>query len=1075
MTYLADQVKGGIDPLQNHSLNSVEVLETRQTRYACRVVNIDPETQAPVVEDGTVGDVLCATNWQPTTRPIGGWAHAWPVIGGSPVQAGGGSASSEDSAAFVRAAAGAFGGVLAAGGTSQPGAAGANKGKGQRADYIILDPSKTLAFGHTVGRIGRPTQDRLVFNPKNTLGIGWVYPGAAVKYGFGAGKPPGGGGGAAGVGGAMGSAGPGGSYGNAGPRANRVVTGEGSPDQVYGVFQPVQDSVGRADDGFEQRSQPLPVGYPALPTGSYGTWLGGTEHRGEEPFYLHGDPRMAAVNNGPDYRAGSTVFDTDPTDGSHDLGRMARLQSAWRVMPQPTSNTLVTGRGGTLALQLTRAERDGAWGYGAMVDISSATAPTTLPAITPTVPAQTAPSSTPVTPAAAGILAYWNGWNSTLGAAAQAAALQAAFAAQAYQPTPKGAGAASQAGANATQRQQKALATPVQTMGLFSARVGGPLEVGHGKKDKHRVGDSGEAGVNVGHLATHAPFFADPYRDGPLGFERDPFPLDLQHFPLKAPVHIQYDGTESPGKYAMQRTLGKGAPPGVWRLWAEVPEMKEGGYPPPPPTTGPPDEPPWKRPLPPPPTQPPPTTVTEPPRRVPTKRPNPLIGSFLGAAPGGWAADGSGPMPVAYKGGGTSMGVVDRQPSRNRQPVRGVVDLPTGSPLDPPAPKSTAATVAQRKTLGNRPDEVTSHALATATTAALWRASETRAGRPDVLTSAAFPADVVADELGRRPFVLRQEGWGAASQQGYTLTQRRGASRYANGTGAGGVVLLPPELDLQDVSAGSSPFATSTSYFAAYTGVWFGCGTPVLTSGSLKTGARWGFDGTSYVLQGLSATSVAVTGVRVKTDGTPGLRESGGTILDLAGISDGLFLKRTGSTIVGASLSTVINLAERTSVTDIDNTVTETSIMPTGAYSVAGGTMGTSGGLRVDVFGRIKNDSGSTASPTLKVKFGGVTVYEGAMSIATSAVTRAFSLHIHIRNRSTSVQDGELDVQVGAPAAPTTGYSSPVVTSHIDGLGGFDTGSTDTTTSQTLDITWTWDTADANKTLSIRGGVLYIA
>lgn len=189
------------------------------------------------------------------------------------------------------------------------------------------------------------------------------------------------------------------------------------------------------------------------------------------------------------------------------------------------------------------------------------------------------------------------------------------------------------------------------------------------------------------------------------------------------------------------------------------------------------------------------------------------------------------------------------------------------------------------------------------------------------------------------------------------------------------------------------------------------------------------------------------------------------------------YVKATGTGNTGwkASNTGAGALARRSTALAIDNTTTETSIMPTGAYSVPANTLGATGGLKVDITGRIVNNTGSTAGPTIKVKFGGVTVYEGAMSIATSAVTRAFSLHLWIFNLgATNAQEGELDVQIGAPADPTTGYSAPVVANHIDGLGGLASGTADTTSAQTLDITWTWDTADANKTLSIRGGILYV-
>lgn len=1004
MTYLADQFKGGMDPLQNHSRHSGDTLQTRQTRYAVRIVDIDPATGASVVDPAATGDVLCATNWQPSTRPIGGWAHAWPVVGGSPVSSVGASSSTSDAGAFVRAAQ-RQGGVLAAGGTSGIGAAGANAGAGNPANFIVHDPFGGTRIVYAPRAWGAPSQmkdyqSRITLNASTSFAISQRYPAAKVRNwamprgsigDLGPGSSGGGGmGGAAGPAGTGGAAGPGGSYGASGPRANRVITGEGADAPTIAFFQPVQDSSGAADDAFAQASQFLPPGYPALVPESYGTWLGGTEHRGEEPFYLHGDPRLVAVNNGPDPRAGSVVFDTRADDGGYDLRRNAKMQSAWRVMPQPVSNTLDTGNGGTLALQLMRSERDGTWGYGSMVDLSSPTAAVAAPTITPgaatssTSPAASAPMQLPVGTAA---LAGWNGTLSRLGATAAAAALQAAIYANASRPAAAVAAPGNPASASNIQARQRAEAIPTQTLGLFSARVGGPLEVGHGSKDKHRVGDSGDAAVNVGHLATHAPFFADPTRDGPLAFEQPFYPYDVKHFPLKSEVHVQFDPVAPPTSYAMQRTLGKGAPRGVWRLWAEVPEMQEGGYPPvPPPTTPPePPDPPWPPP-PTPPRPPPPTTVTEPPvRRFQTQQRPPR--GFGGAAPGGWAADGSGPQPVSYAGGGTAMGVVDRQPSRNRQPTRGVVDLPTGSPLDPPAPVSTAVSNAQRLTLGLRPDEVTSFPLALGVTATLWRPHDLRNGRPDILASAAFPGAVVESELARRPFVLRQEAWGAATGQGFTLNQRPGASRYANGTGAGGLLFLPPEIGMKDVDAGSTPFTTSTAYVAAYPGVYFGAGIPILTTGGLKTGYRWGVASGALGFDQLDSAGTAITVFGGNASAQFRVREGGGTLLTFSGtLADGEYLKRSGATLVGGTPTSsssdvfsaiVAKTANYTIVSPTDNGTTFDCDSSGGAFTMTLPTA-PSTGFRVAIMRR----AGTSAALTVTVQAGGADVIRGPRSTA---------------------------------------------------------------------------------------------
>lgn len=116
---------------------------------------------------------------------------------------------------------------------------------------------------------------------------------------------------------------------------------------------------------------------------------------------------------------------------------------------------------------------------------------------------------------------------------------------------------------------------------LFSSEASGPMHVGH-QKDKHQLGvtKDGEP-VNAGHLSTDAYFYRSQEHDAPLKFEGSW--KGAASFPLRGHVHLVYDGSE-------QHNFAKGNAPGIWRWYAEVPEMSDG----PPPTGGPgPKTPPW--------------------------------------------------------------------------------------------------------------------------------------------------------------------------------------------------------------------------------------------------------------------------------------------------------------------------------------------------------------------------------------------------------------------------------------------------------------------------------------------------
>ena len=897
MTVLNDQFRGGIDPLQDFSPPGRQVIETRLVRYAARVKDVDRYTR-PVIERDSVGDVVCAVRWEPTTRPISAWAHAFPVVGGSPVRASGQAASQADGGVLAAAARGDAGGSKAAskGGKYRP----------QNNDPIILDRSKT--FGGEAGggylfggaRVGKlvARASRIYVNPRSTFAIGWTYPAARV-FNMQTGKweaPPGGGGagGGAGVGGAFGA--PGGA-GIAGSAGSRVVTGGSvAPPLTEVETVPIRNSSGAADGELRPATIPLPLGFPSLPVGAVGTVVGGTDTKSQQPVYLHADPRLVAVNEGPDPAAASIVYDTDGR-GGYDLTRWARLHSAWRVS-LPFVGKLPWGdRGGTLAWQLLRGERDGVAGHGAIVDLGSLASIGASPPVTvPTGVVGAGGPGSASTPSPMHTAASTSATDKAMLSGFTQAAINAAISSRV--PPMATAVNSKQASPTAADRAASSRDEPRIAYAITAARQGGPLEVGHATKDRHAIGKSGEHNVNVGHLACGAAFYADPQRDGPLAFEKAPFP-GTTPFPLRAPVHLQWAAARMPEV----RPDGLLRLPGAWALWAEVPSETEGGVPPPPPPTTPPPRPP---PPPPPPARPPVTPPDDPPIRGPQGLPlrSPIRPPLKGARAGAYA-----PAPTAddpgqgtWAGGvGSAMASLVRAHPAVRTPGPFRADTPD---LRTPPPVNHTQHVRQRVTLAGPTDQVNGYHTASAHTVLLFRPQELEGGAVDLRTTADAPADQVRAIVSERPMVARLEAWGARSAGGvWTRTQALHASRFMGGTGAGGLLLLPPERDMKDAEVGSATLPASAAYLAAYPGTYIGWGVPILTTGGLKTGYRAGVD-TSGVLtfQRLDSSGAATTVFGGNASSQFQVREGGGTLLTFSGtLADGEYLKRSGTTLTGGT------------------------------------------------------------------------------------------------------------------------------------------------------------------------------
>jgi hypothetical protein len=119
----------------------------------------------------------------------------------------------------------------------------------------------------------------------------------------------------------------------------------------------------------------------------------------------------------------------------------------------------------------------------------------------------------------------------------------------------------------------------------------------------------------------------------------------------------------------------------------------------------------------------------------------------------------------------------------------------------------------------------------------------------------ADPEEEAADRA-TRPAVARLEAWGAESGTSWDYTVQPDAGRTPGGTACGGIVILPPEVDLLDGVDSYAPggVSLSTAYFATGPGAYFASGSPDRTTGDMENQSiRWYATGGSFHLDVKSA------------------------------------------------------------------------------------------------------------------------------------------------------------------------------------------------------------------------------
>ena len=202
----------------------------------------------------------------------------------------------------------------------------------------------------------------------------------------------------------------------------------------------------------------------------------------------------------------------------------------------------------------------------------------------------------------------------------------------------------------------------------------------------------------------------------------------------------------------------------------------------------------------------------------------------------------------------------------------------------------------------------------------------------------------------------------------------------------------------------------------------------------------------------------------MKTDGTAGIRESGGpTILDVMAIADGQTVIRSGTTLIGGTVVPVAPLVYADGSVPAGNTVanttTETAFAST--YTIPANRLKVNSVIRVKLYGTY----GTTIiSPTLtgKFKVGGTTVLNtGALTAVANLTNVGWWAEAILIVTSIGVT-GTIEAQGFAEfaSAATTGLSVNLTNTA--------TYTKDTTGTLALTITVQWSAASAANTITLR-------
>lgn len=175
--------------------------------------------------------------------------------------------------------------------------------------------------------------------------------------------------------------------------------------------------------------------------------------------------------------------------------------------------------------------------------------------------------------------------------------------------------------------------------------------------------------------------------------------------------------------------------------------------------------------------------------------------------------------------------------------------------------------------------------------------------------------------------------------------------------------------------------------------------------GNLTVGGTLGVTGAATLSSTLGVTG-AVTGASFSGVG------SALTSLNASNISSG--------TLADARHESLATVCRKVSTTDINNTTTETSVF---SCTVPGGTFGTNNGVYMAMVGSLENDTTATRTTTVRIKYGGTTVFTASVVISSAFTERSVLLidtWLYAQN-ATNVQTGQMRVNLGLNSASADG------------------------------------------------------
>jgi len=137
--------------------------------------------------------------------------------------------------------------------------------------------------------------------------------------------------------------------------------------------------------------------------------------------------------------------------------------------------------------------------------------------------------------------------------------------------------------------------------------------------------------------------------------------------------------------------------------------------------------------------------------------------------------------------------------------------------------------------------------LAMAMPALLFRPQGMWGNADDLRHAHCIPSEILKSHDERAPVVLRMEAFSNRQNQKNFVgahTQEPSISRFRGGTAIGGILILPPEVDLADSGSNYAPagITRSSTYFMIGPGAFFAAGRPDFATGhgTSESGWRWG-------------------------------------------------------------------------------------------------------------------------------------------------------------------------------------------------------------------------------------------